>query len=261
MIKFFRHIRRSLIQENKMGKYFKYAIGEILLVMVGILLALQVNNWNENRKAKTFEENMLSEIYETLNSDIEIFGRFEERIRNKDSAIDNLLYARAGKKEFTNAELKDDVFWAGASILFSYNDGPYEALKSSGLDKIRTDSLRYRLTDYYEVYLPRAISFIQDTHDEYEPPINKMINRFREDGFFEEYLELIVEDSIEKGYAPRTKYNIDKYLTEPYYEEYLILNAHYKSELWWMLKSIISRSKQIREAVKQELKERFNHDL
>ena len=51
MIKFFRHIRKSLIQENQMGKYFKYAIGEILLVVIGILIALQINNWNEHRKS------------------------------------------------------------------------------------------------------------------------------------------------------------------------------------------------------------------
>ena len=50
MIKFFRHIRRSLIQKNQMGKYFKYAVGEIILVVIGILIALQINNWNENRK-------------------------------------------------------------------------------------------------------------------------------------------------------------------------------------------------------------------
>ena len=51
MIKFFRQIRYNLMSENKTGKYIKYALGEILLVMIGILLALQVNNWNEGRKA------------------------------------------------------------------------------------------------------------------------------------------------------------------------------------------------------------------
>jgi len=50
MIKFFRHIRQNLIMENKTGKYLKYAIGEIVLVVIGILIALQVNNWNEERR-------------------------------------------------------------------------------------------------------------------------------------------------------------------------------------------------------------------
>ena len=50
MIKFFRKIRQNLLMENKTGKYFKYAIGEIVLVVIGILIALQINNWNENQK-------------------------------------------------------------------------------------------------------------------------------------------------------------------------------------------------------------------
>ncbi|MCB0461581.1 MAG: DUF6090 family protein [Flavobacteriaceae bacterium] len=52
MIKFFRHIRKSLLMENKTGKYFKYAIGEIVLVVIGILIALSINNWNEKRKTE-----------------------------------------------------------------------------------------------------------------------------------------------------------------------------------------------------------------
>ena len=55
MIKFFRKIRQNLLSEGKTGKYFKYAIGEIILVVIGILIALQINNWNENRKNKIAE--------------------------------------------------------------------------------------------------------------------------------------------------------------------------------------------------------------
>ena len=56
MIKFFRKIRYDLMEKNKTGKYLKYAIGEIVLVVIGILVALQINNWNEQRKAHINEE-------------------------------------------------------------------------------------------------------------------------------------------------------------------------------------------------------------
>ena len=64
MIKFFRKIRQNLIMENKKGKYFKYAIGEIVLVVIGILIALQINNWNEQRKTKDLYYSYLTRLKE-----------------------------------------------------------------------------------------------------------------------------------------------------------------------------------------------------
>ena len=55
MITLFRKIRQKLLAENKIGKYLKYAIGEIILVVIGILIALQINNWNELRKQQQVE--------------------------------------------------------------------------------------------------------------------------------------------------------------------------------------------------------------
>ena len=69
MIKFFRKIRQDLLMENKSGKYFKYAIGEIVLVVIGILIALQINNWNENRKAKVKERVLYSRMIMDLKTD------------------------------------------------------------------------------------------------------------------------------------------------------------------------------------------------
>lgn len=63
MIKFFRKIRYDLMEKNKTGKYFKYAIGEIVLVMIGILLALQVSNWNQDRKDRISERKLLDNIH------------------------------------------------------------------------------------------------------------------------------------------------------------------------------------------------------
>ena len=70
MIKFFRQIRFNLMGQNKTGKYLKYAIGEIVLVVIGILIALQINNWNENRKIKNKLDNIYSIIQKNLKTDI-----------------------------------------------------------------------------------------------------------------------------------------------------------------------------------------------
>jgi len=70
MIKFFRKIRYDLMEKNKTGKYLRYAIGEIILVMIGILLALQINNWNNNRIEYKLESNILSEILVNLEKDV-----------------------------------------------------------------------------------------------------------------------------------------------------------------------------------------------
>ncbi len=72
MINFFRKIRQQLLGEGKNAKYFKYAIGEILLVMIGILLALQVNNWNERRKIEKDINQLISnfeiELIDNINN-------------------------------------------------------------------------------------------------------------------------------------------------------------------------------------------------
>ena len=62
MIKFFRNIRQRLLSEGKTGRYFTYAIGEIVLVVIGILIALQINNWNEQRKENATEQAMLKRL-------------------------------------------------------------------------------------------------------------------------------------------------------------------------------------------------------
>ncbi len=62
MIKFFRHIRKSLLLENKTGKYFKYAIGEIVLVVIGILIALQLNNYNETINQNNLEQKAIQNL-------------------------------------------------------------------------------------------------------------------------------------------------------------------------------------------------------
>ena len=71
MIKFFRNIRKSLLMENKTSKYFKYAIGEIFLVVIGILIALQINNWNKRNVEHSEELNYLKNLQRDLHDQIQ----------------------------------------------------------------------------------------------------------------------------------------------------------------------------------------------
>ena len=70
MIKFFRKIRQNLLMENKTSKYFKYAIGEIVLVVIGILIALQINNWNEHQKAIKKEQEIIISLKQEITQNI-----------------------------------------------------------------------------------------------------------------------------------------------------------------------------------------------
>ena len=86
MINFFRKIRKRLADENRPIKYMRYAIGEIALVMIGILLALQVNNWNEARKEKGIEKEYLNSILLDLSSDM---INFEEEVVRMGNSVKN----------------------------------------------------------------------------------------------------------------------------------------------------------------------------
>jgi len=88
MIKFFRKIRQNLIMDNKTGKYLKYAIGEIILVVIGILIALSINNWNEHRKERIKEQAILIQLRDDYKSNL---LQLEQKIEMRKSIIYNAL--------------------------------------------------------------------------------------------------------------------------------------------------------------------------
>jgi len=91
MIPIFSKIRKQMADDNKPMKYMRYAIGEIVLVVIGILIALQVNNWNEKRKQKGEFEIVLEQLYNAVKNDTEIFKSDEDRIVDQLKVIDILL--------------------------------------------------------------------------------------------------------------------------------------------------------------------------
>ncbi len=101
MLNFLRKLRRK---EMKGTKYFKYAIGEIFLVMVGILLALTINNWNEGRKQKEKTEAIISQIIDELKLDIEVLQSVNKGYFMKDSLIEQYKKSDFDKPLKTNLD-------------------------------------------------------------------------------------------------------------------------------------------------------------
>ncbi len=91
MLKIFRNFRRKYLEEGKTFGYLKYAIGEIFLVVVGILIALQINNWNETRKRTNSEHQILTTIKNSLVNDTLMFRDAANNARRSNSAIKFLL--------------------------------------------------------------------------------------------------------------------------------------------------------------------------
>ncbi len=92
MINFFRTIRNRLLREGKTTRYLTYAIGEIILVVIGILIALQINNWNEHRKSMLVEDERLINLLEGLRTDSTSFSQSSQDIKQIDK-IHEQLYA------------------------------------------------------------------------------------------------------------------------------------------------------------------------
>lgn len=158
MIKFFRQIRQNLLVENKTGKYLKYAIGEIVLVVIGILIAVQINNWNENRRLKTQELKILLDFKESLYAD-SIYRSSSTKVYDKArKSMDYLIaymendlpYRDSLKYHFANIA----VDWG-----LSYDFSTYEALKSKDLNLISNAELRSDIISYYRYAENLATNF------------------------------------------------------------------------------------------------------
>ncbi len=149
MIKFFRKIRQNLLTEGKTAKYFKYAIGEIVLVVIGILIALQINNWNENRKMRTLELSILEEIQEALVQDTIVINSNINYLTEKRSKCTELIIHIENKLPYTQKldTIMMDVYYHRGYKTF--NISAFDLLKENGFGIIKNDILRKQITKHY----------------------------------------------------------------------------------------------------------------
>jgi hypothetical protein len=164
MIKFFRKIRYDFMNQNKTGKYFKYAIGEIVLVVIGILIALQINNWNADLKTAKEELSILNNLLESLysakeQSDIEI----SKEIKMKDALL-MALGKGSAKSQLNVPTISDSLFF---DILWNANPtlpviNTYSDIKTTGkIGIIKSRSIRESFTNL-ELTLTNLSSMVTD---------------------------------------------------------------------------------------------------
>lgn len=149
MIGFFRRIRKKLADQNKFVQYSRYAVGEIVLVMIGILLALQVNNWNEERKNKIIEKETLM----SLNSDLEsALSQLNYKIvqnqgfkTNDSILLDIIHYKKSVSKDSIENLILGHIFSPG----FDPELGTLNEILSTGkMDVIRNRDLRNHISTW-----------------------------------------------------------------------------------------------------------------
>jgi hypothetical protein len=146
-MKIFRNIRQKLAAENKVMAYLRYAIGEILLVVIGILIALQINNWNENRKLNQSRQNYYRQLLIDLNKDIESANNFIERFNKEREEYNNYIKLYV-KKNLNPIEVYNELMKLNlASGFIKFNSNTIESLRNSGEMILFPLEIRNKLLD------------------------------------------------------------------------------------------------------------------
>ena len=148
MIKFFRKIRQKLLSENKFSKYLIYAIGEIILVVIGILIALQINTWNENRKNQKLEKEYLVSLKETLNLDLDR-NLASQKVNQRALYSMRVLTEHLEKNLPYNDSLKHHFGTMSNFLFWDLSESVFESLKTKGLNLISNNNLRDSLALAY----------------------------------------------------------------------------------------------------------------
>jgi len=152
MLPFFRKIRYRLAENNQFFKYSRYAIGEIVLVVVGILIALQVNDWNDQRKLRKEEKNALMRLHKESELVVEYV---KERQESREYLLIQMEKAAKALQERSLENIEEidfgmGIFLAGIYQAVSPPRSTFDELKSSGkIQLIQSNQIQEAISDYY----------------------------------------------------------------------------------------------------------------
>ena len=163
MISLFRKIRQKLLSQNRITRYLVYALGEILLVTIGILIALQINTWNEARKEKNYLLKVYAQVRQDLQTDTLNLRLSIEDLEAKNARITEIV-ERSIPAEYYDTLNEANYQYCEKCVSditnlepFQYMDKGYELLKAINTTQdYREDSLSDAITQFYSEYIPEV---------------------------------------------------------------------------------------------------------
>ena len=149
MIPFFRKIRKKMADDNKPFKYLRYALGEIVLVVIGILIALQINNWNQERIAYEETRTLLSNLKFDVEADIDNLKDQKDALSQRKEWADFILKSLDDRKTTDSTMFISALLRVGWIMDYSHSLPTYNEIVSSGkLSYIKSETLKKELTNY-----------------------------------------------------------------------------------------------------------------
>ncbi|MCB9080155.1 MAG: hypothetical protein H6555_00410 [Lewinellaceae bacterium] len=150
MLHFWRRIKRKLIDEGNLKGYLLYAIGEIFLVVIGILIAIQINGWNENRKSRDQEAAILIELSRNITANVGIIRQTMQQDSASVVAIENLFRALENKVAYSDT-LASYFAQAIASYPTNLSNSTMETIRAKGVDIIQSERIRNKVLNLFDI--------------------------------------------------------------------------------------------------------------
>ena len=240
MLRFLRQVRQRLLTENRVSKYLLYALGEIVLIVLGILIALFLNNINADKQARKTEIELLKELQSNLSSNIQILERTlktEYEYLHYNEMILEYLDHRKPYDEGLDPAF-GVYFW---TVTTNPVMGGYEFLKSKGIDLISSDSLRKKISFIFD----NEFSILKNENEVWSNNLQQNISYPYHVKHFRRY-DLAEADTSQIERARPFDYNA---LLED--EEFKSINAEIISNRKWNINSLENLIREIRGLIAQ----------
>ncbi len=245
MISFFRKIRQSLLTQNRVTRYLVYAIGEIFLVVIGILIALQINNTNENYKAKQAERGVLKNLVQDLRADSTSFSESLTQLASINH-LHKVLYEIGVKGMDQEVESPNLIRFMIYYNPIAIQNDPFIASKISN-EKIRKEILTYS----------RNLIDLDDAYFQYSELVENRVRPYLADkklhqlsGWFEEN-EALSKEQISLGFVDKS--GLILLSKTPEFQQ-LLLEASIKVRTTeFNIETVLSQNQKLKEAILNEL--------